>query len=337
MLPVMRASRLINLLMLLQARRRASAQSLSDETGVSVRTVYRDMEHLGASGVPLIVTRGSNGGFELMPGWNTKLTGLTPQEAQAMFLAGAPRAAAQLGLGDALASSQFKLLAALPEGWQSDARRVSSRFHLDPVSWHQSAPASQALPAVAEALWSDRRLRLRYLSWKAMVEREVSPLGLVSKAGDWYLVALADRGPRTYRLASIESIETLPQTFKRPRRFDLAAFWAESVARFEEGVYTDTAELRVSKQGLKWLRKFSAHIAAALDAQTPPSDQRGPDKQGWLQVRVPIESIEHAAGEFLRLGVQAEVLAPPALRAAMKATAARLGEIYAGRKPARKR
>ncbi len=327
----MRASRLINLLMLLQARRRASAQSLSDETGVSVRTVYRDMEHLGASGVPLIVTRGSNGGFELMPGWNTRLTGLTPQEAQAMFLAGAPRAASQLGLGDALASSQFKLLAALPQGWQADARRVSSRFHLDPVGWHQGATVSERLPVVASAVWSDRRLRLKYLSWKALVEREVSPLGLVSKAGDWYLVALADRTPRTYRLASIESIETLPQTFKRPRRFDLAAFWADSVKRFEAGVYTDTAELRVTAKGLKWLKKFSAHIAAALESQQP-----SPDKQGWLRVQVPIESIDHAAGEFLRLGVEAEVVAPPALRAAMKSTVARLGQIYAARKSARR-
>ena len=151
----------------------------------------------------------------------------------------------------------------------------------------------------------------------------------MSKAGDWYLVALADRGPRTYRLASIESVEMLAQTFKRPRRFDLAAFWSESVARFEAGVYTDSAQLRVTELGLKWLRKFSAHIAAALEAQP-----RRADEQGWLHVTVPIESIEHAAGEFLRLGVQAEVLAPPALRAAMKATAARLGRMYAARRPA---
>jgi predicted DNA-binding transcriptional regulator YafY len=319
----MRASRLLSLLMLLQARRRVSAQALSDETGVSVRTVYRDMEHLGAAGVPVIVTRGSNGGFELLPGWSTRLTGLTPQEAQAMFLAGAPRAATQLGLGEALASSQLKLLAALPQGWQADARRVGSRFHLDPVNWHQSLSESQSLPAVAAAVWSDRRVRLRYQSWKAVVERVVSPLGLVSKAGDWYLVALADRGPRTYRLSSIEAVETLPQTFSRPRNFDLADYWAQSVATFESGVYTAEAELRVTQRGLTWLRRFSAVIASALEAQSPT-----PDATGWLQVRVPIESIDHAAGEFLRLGVEAEVLAPPALRAALKSTAAKLGAIY---------
>jgi predicted DNA-binding transcriptional regulator YafY len=283
----------------------------------------------------VIVTRGSNGGFELLPGWSTRLTGLTPQEAQAMFLAGAPRAASQLGLGEALASSQLKLLAALPQGWQADARRVGSRFHLDPVNWHQSLSESQSLPAVAAAVWSDHRVRLRYQSWKAVVERVVSPLGLVSKAGDWYLVALADRGPRTYRLSSIEAVETLPQTFSRPRNFDLADYWAQSVATFESGVYTAEADLRVTQRGLKWLRRFSAVIASALEAQSPT-----PDGDGWLRVRVPIESIEHAAGEFLRLGVDAEVLAPPALRATLKSTAAKLWAIYTAddaRRPSRAR
>src|SRR5471032_1552863 len=199
----MRAGRLLSILMLLQSRGRMSAQSLADEVEVSVRTVYRDIDHLSAAGVPVTVERGAAGGFELLDGWRTRLTGLTPSEAQAVFMAGAPGPAAQLGLGDAAASAQLKLLAALPAAWQAGARRVSSRFHLDPVGWYQSAARVDNLPAVAEAVWSERRVDIRYESWKGMVDRRIEPLGLVIKAGEWYVVANAGKETRTYKLSNI--------------------------------------------------------------------------------------------------------------------------------------
>ena len=145
----MRAGRLLSILMLLQSRGRMSAQALADEVEVSVRTIYRDIEQLGAAGIPITVTRGAGGGFELLEGWRTRLTGLTPHEAQAIFLAGVPGPAAELGLGPSMASAQLKLLATLPAGWQSDAQRVSSRFHLDPLGWYQKGASVAALPAVA--------------------------------------------------------------------------------------------------------------------------------------------------------------------------------------------
>src|SRR5260221_13309365 len=148
--------------MLLQAKGRLSAAALAAELEVSLRTVYRDVDELSAAGVPIYAERGRTGGFQLLDGWRTRLTGLTAPEAQALFLAGLPGPAAELGLGDVMAAAQLKLLTALPAGWQDDARRVSSRFHLDPVGWFQSSGATGHLPAGAQAVWLERPLKIRH-------------------------------------------------------------------------------------------------------------------------------------------------------------------------------
>jgi predicted DNA-binding transcriptional regulator YafY len=157
----MRASRLLSLLMLLQSRGRVSAQVLAETLEVSVRTVYRDVDELSAAGVPIWADRGRSGGFQLKPGWRTRVDGLTAPEAQAMFLGGLPGPAAELGLGEAMASAQLKLLAALPDGWRDDARRVSASFHLDPLDWFRGPSASEHLPAIAQAVWGAQRVALR--------------------------------------------------------------------------------------------------------------------------------------------------------------------------------
>src|SRR6516225_3565414 len=228
----MRASRLLSLLMLLQSRGRTSAQALARELEVSVRTIHRDVDELSAAGVPIWADRGRAGGFQLQPGWRTRVDGLTAPEAQAMFLGGLPGPAAELGLGEAMASAQLKLLAALPEGWREDARRVSSRFHLDPIDWYRGPAATDHLPAIARAVWGERRIDVRYESWRGVVERELDPLGLVLKAGVWYLVARAGGASagkgaalRTYRLSNILALTIAEEGFQRPKEFDLAVWW----------------------------------------------------------------------------------------------------------------
>lgn len=304
----MRASRLLSLLMLLQSRGRVSAQALAQALEVSVRTIHRDIDELSAAGVPIWADRGRLGGFQLQPGWRTRVDGLTAPEAQAMFLGGLPGPAAELGLGEAMASAQLKLLASLPEGWREDARRVSTRFHLDPIDWYRGPSATGHLPAVAQAVWSERRIAMRYESWKGEVRRRVDPLGLVLKAGIWYLAARAGTGVRTYRLSNILELEVSDEAFERPTDFDLAAWWLAATKRFEKELVTGTAELRVSAAGLKSLREFGAAQARAV-AEAGDADQ-----DGWRRVTIPIESIPHAAQEVLRLGAQAEVLEPAALR-----------------------
>ena len=305
----MRASRLLSLLMLLQTRGRVSAQALAAALEVSVRTIHRDVDELSAAGVPIWADRGRLGGFQLQPGWRTRVDGLTAPEAQAMFLGGLPGPAADLGLGEAMASAQLKLLAALPDGWREDARRVSARFHLDPIDWYRGPSATDHLPAIARAVWSERRVALRYESWKGEVSRSVDPLGLVLKAGVWYLAARVGAGVRTYRLSNILALEVTDDRFDRPAEFDLAAWWLAATRRFEKELVTGSASLRVSAAGLKALRDLGAAVARAA-AETAGA----PDAQGWCRVTIPIESIPHAAQQVLRLGAQAEVLKPAALR-----------------------
>ena len=305
----MRASRLLSLLMLLQSRGRVSAQALAQALEVSVRTIHRDVDELSAAGVPIWADRGRLGGFQLQPGWRTRVDGLTAPEAQAMFLGGLPGPAAELGLGEAMASAQLKLLAALPEGWREDARRVSARFHLDPIDWYRGPSATDHLPLVAQAVWNERRLSMRYESWKGEVRRSVDPLGLVLKAGVWYLAARVGNGVRTYRLSNILELEVGDESFERPPDFDLAAWWLASTRRFEKELAVDTAQLRVSAAGMKALRDLGAAVAQAAEASASEADEAG-----WRRVTIPIESIAHAAQQVLRLGAQAEVLKPAALR-----------------------
>lgn len=326
----MRAGRLLSILMLLQSRGRMSAQALAEELEASVRTIYRDVEQLSVSGVPVTVKRGPSGGFELLGGWRTRLTGLTPKEAQAMFLAGTPGPAAQLGLGDAMASAQLKLLAALPPQWQSEARVVGTRFHLDPVGWFQNPARVEHLAAIADAVWNERRVRIRYESWKDVTTRTIDPLGLVLKAGEWYVVAVGgkdgsgkEKDLRTFRLSSMQEVDVRPERFVRPKNFELAKYWGASLARFEEALYKGTAVVRVSPLGEKRLRCLSAAVCAAADKSVDE-----PDAEGWRRIVIPIESVDHASGQLLRLGVEGEVLEPVELRDKLAVTARRLSKIY---------
>jgi predicted DNA-binding transcriptional regulator YafY len=316
------ASRLIAILMLLQARGRMSARALAGEVETSVRTVHRDIEQLSAAGVPVRAARGRDGGFELLDGWRTELTGLTAREAEAIFLAGLPGPAAELGLGPAMASARAKLLAALGPV-RADASRVGSRFHLDPSGWFRATPPPDHLVDVAAAVWTPSRLAIRYESWKGIVDRVVEPLGLVLKAGVWYLVAGVDGGPRTFRLSGIRELRSPGEPFERPPDFDLARYWAESTRQFEEGVYRGAAVVRVAPGAIAGLREISSAVAEAIDRT---ATEAGPDD--WVRVTIPIESAERAARDLLRLGADVEVLEPPELREVMRATVRRLAFLY---------
>ena len=326
----MRASRLLSLQMLLETQGRMSAQALSEALEVSVRTLYRDVDQLSAAGVPIYAERGRNGGFALLPGWKTTLTGLTPSEAQAVFLSGLPGPAQDLGLGSDVEGARLKLLSSLPASWREDAQRVSTRLHLDPVDWYRESDPTPHLPTVAAAVWSGHQVAMRYESWADTVERTVSPLGLVLKAGVWYLVALpavaansAAVGPRTYRVSNILAATALATAVRRPARFDLAGYWAQSIQRFESGIYTGEAALLATPAGLKGLRALSSAVARAV-AAAPPSRR----KDGRVAVTAPIESVEHACGQLMRLSPQVEVLRPAALRLALVERVRATAQLY---------
>ena len=309
--------------MLLETRGRMSAQALADALEVSVRTLYRDVDQLSAAGVPIYAERGRNGGFALLPGWKTTLTGLTPSEAQAVVLSGLPGPAQDLGLGGDVEGARLKLLAALPASWREDAQRVSARLHLDPVDWYRESDPTPHLPTVAAAVWNGHQVAMRYESWADTVQRTVSPLGLVLKAGVWYLVALpmdkpvkGEGGPRTYRVSNILAAQALDAPVRRPARFDLPGYWAQSIRRFEAGLHTGTADLLATPAGLKGLAALSSAVARAVAAAPQVASSRR-RRDGRVAVTIPIESVAHASGQLLRHSPEVEVLRPAALRRAL--------------------
>ncbi len=306
----------------LQAQGQVTAQALAERLEVSVRTIYRDIDALSAAGVPVYAEKGRQGGFALLAGYRTRLTGLDRPGAQSLFLAGAPFAAEQLGMGQALANTRIKLLSALPDAAREEAERVAARFHLDPVAWFQGPDRQGLLPQLAAAVWQQRMLQLAYEGWKGRVERRVAPLGLMLKGGLWYLVAAHGEQARSYRVSSIEALVIEDEAATRPPDFDLQQYWQDFCEGHEARMQSGRATVRARPQALRELAKLSQCMAEAVAAAGPP------DKAGLQRLQIPIESIEVAAGELLRLGPDVEALGPPALLEAIRQRLAALHERY---------
>lgn len=320
---VVRASRLLSLLLLLQTRGRLTAQELAEELDVSVRTVYRDVESLSSAGVPVYADRGPAGGYQLLDGYRTRLTGLTSTEAGALALAGLPEQAAELGLGTVLAAARLKLDAALPPSLREGAHHVRDRFHLDAPGWFADADRPPHLQALATAVWEQRPVKITYRRYR-QPDREsvVHPLGLVLKAGTWYLVAEADR-VRTYRANRISAAEVQDTPFTRPPEFDLSDYWQQWSAEFQSTVYKGEARIRVSPKAMRGIFTAGPVVAAKVRGTEP-----GPD--GWREVVVPIETHEIAQSDFLRYGPEIEVLEPAELRESIARAAEEMVTRYRG-------
>jgi len=309
----MRASRLVNLLLLLQTRGLMTARGLSRELEVSERTIYRDVDALSAAGVPIYAERGPHGGIRLVEGYRTRLTGLTADEAEALFLSGLPGPAAELGLGTVVAAARLKILAALPPELRARASRITERFHIDAPGWFQSPDVVPHLAPLASAVWETRRIRLTYRRPHGVVTREIEPLGLVLKGGIWYLVAQAAGEFRTYRVSRAMDVETTPETFQRPSEFALARHWTSSTAAYERDFDRIDLVLRVAPDGLD-----EALRVLGRERVRPPGPPR-PD--GSHLIRASFEWEDEVVAAAIRLALVAEVIEPVAVREAMVAYA----------------
>jgi predicted DNA-binding transcriptional regulator YafY len=301
-----RATRLVSLLLLLQLRGQLTAAELAGHFDVSVRTAHRDVEALVAAGVPVEAVRGPAGGYRLAGGYRTKLTGLTAEEADALFVGPAP--AAELGLGGLLANARLKLLAALPAELQERASRAQRYFHLDTRGWFRSEDMVPHLPAIAAATWQGRRLSCRYREGGRAARRTLDPLGLVLKGGAWYLVARRTAGMRVYRISRFASVRIREDGFQRPEGFELTSWWEEWSRTFE----ASRPRVRVTVRASELVRRFL------------PRDARGED---GVYI-VGFESLDDAFRELLKFGPDAEVLEPEELRSRIAATAAEVAEMY---------
>jgi predicted DNA-binding transcriptional regulator YafY len=321
----MRASRLVNLMLLLQTRGRMTAAELAAELEVSVRTVHRDVEALGEAGVPIFADRGPHGGVRLVDGYRTRLTGMTGEEAEALFLSGLPGPAAELGLGTVVASSRLKVLAALPPELRARASRLVERFHLDAAGWFRTNEPVPHLPALFEAVWESRRVQIDYERGDRSVGRVLEPLGIVLKAGVWYLVATADGQIRTYRVSRVAAVDVLEDRFDRPPAFDLGAYWSEASAAYERDIPRLELVIRIRPNRLDRLA-----IAIGDRAVTEAERLAEPDADGWLRLRLRLHWPDEIPGQLLGLGSDIEVLGPGATRTRIVELARDIVERYTG-------
>ncbi|WP_341717812.1 YafY family protein [Micromonospora sp. FIMYZ51] len=321
----MRASRLISLLLLLQAREVMTAAELARELEVSERTVYRDVLALSAAGVPVYADRGRAGGYRLLGGYRTRLTGMTRDEAEALFLAGLPGPAGDMGLADAVAAAELKVLAALPPNLRDAPVRTGQRFHLDVPGWyHRSAPPAW-LAELAGAVWGDRVVTLGYRRGDREVSRRVCPYGLVLKSGIWYLVGRVGDDLRTYRVDRVTTVEQHAETFDRAPDFDLAGYWREQAEAFLRSMLRAEVRLRLSPTGLRRLKHQTEIPFGYAEAVAAAGE---PDGQGWVTTRLPVESVDVAYTQLLALGPEVEVLDPPELRTRLAEAAFRSAARY---------
>ncbi|WP_242905138.1 helix-turn-helix transcriptional regulator [Actinomadura terrae] len=320
----MRADRLVSLVLLLRQHGRLSAARLARELEVSTRTVLRDIEALSAAGVPVYAERGRHGGFALLPGFQTELTGLNHDEALALLVAGSRRGAQVFGLGSALASAMLKVADALPEGHRNIAAGAARRLLIEPETdlLSRRAPAEEVPDAVVgevrRAVFAGHRLRIRYApAGQTPTWRTVDPLGLVTARGQGYLLAVRSGEDRTYRLSRLLAAEELDEPAERPDDVDLDRAWQERSTRFRTGGDQVAVRLRMHPARRKELVDTAL---AVLAEQT--------EEGGWLRLEATFQDARHAVWALWQLGVSAEALSPEWLRTSLRDRAVAIAARY---------
>ncbi|GIH53022.1 Predicted DNA-binding transcriptional regulator YafY, contains an HTH and WYL domains [Microbispora rosea] len=321
----MRADRLVSLVLLLRQHGRLSATALARELEVSTRTVLRDIEALSAAGVPVYAERGRHGGFALLPGFRTELTGLNHDEALALLVAGSRRGAQAFGLGSALASAMLKVVDALPESYRDTAAGAAERLLIDPETDLLSRRlVAEEVPdaVVAEvlrAVFAGHKLRIHYAAADQTPKwRTVDPIGLVTVRDRGYLLATRSGADRTYRLSRILAAKELAEPAQRPDRVDLDRAWQERSTRFRTGGDQVTVLVRVDPAR----REDVVSTALAVLAEESDSD-------GRLRLEVTFQDPRHAEWALWQLTTDAEALAPRWLRDSLRNRAAAIAARYA--------
>lgn len=306
----MRADRLISILLLLQIHRRLTSHELAQRLEVSERTIHRDMEALSIAGIPVFAERGTGGGWSLIEGYRSNLTGLSEAEVQALFLTRPTGLLADLGLDKASAAGLIKLQASLPLPHQHEASVAQERIHIDLTGWNNAKETVPTLPILLEAVWHERKLAIMYQRNECeAVERIVSPLGLVAKGSAWYLVAAIEDTIRSYRVSRVQSAVMLNEACERPARFDLAAYWKQSAVEFKDKFPRYAVKLRVHPD-------FVTHLYL-VGRFSRVEQVEEPDADGWRKAVIVFQVEEMAVQGLLSLGAKVEILEPLEVRDAI--------------------
>ncbi|WP_394430197.1 helix-turn-helix transcriptional regulator [Streptomyces sp. SGAir0957] len=324
----MKSDRLLSILLLLQTRGRVPARELATRLEVSVRTIYRDVDALSTAGVPVYAERGRGGGITLLPGYRTDVTGLTADESRALFIAAARGPHEALGLDAAIGSALRKLMAALPAPHRPAAELTARRILIEPSRWMGPPSREMDVSALRDAVFADRRLRIRYRHSGAAAPRTytVDPYGLVCKAGVWYLVADRRSVPRLFRADRMHAATPTDAPVRRREGVELADAWAVLKREVEERPAAVEVTARVRRPRLDlFLRMCGTSLTA------PPEDDGTGD---WITVRLGYEALG-AVRSLAPFAADVEVLGPPQARAELSRCAAAITALYAGTDPAR--
>ena len=307
----MRADRLLTLLMLLQTRGRMTADRLSEELEVSVRTVYRDIYALRVAGFPVNSERGLGGGCYLHKDYRMCLTDLTHAEVMALFTMAVPTPLVDLGVGQEAKGALLKLAAALPAARRNVEQSVRNRFHLDPQSWHSTSGPMPMLSSLREGVWSDRWMEVTFLRLRNIrTKREIAPYGLVAKATRWYVIWRGREDQmHVDRASAIVRATLLDDHFERPEGFDLPAYWSDWAARTEARRRSFPVSARVKAEVIPFLTKELGQECIQQSAPLDNSDR--------VPVSLTFEYFAQARSMLLGLGGAVEVIAPAALRASI--------------------
>ena len=303
----MKSDRLLSVLLLLQAKGRATERELAEQLEVSQRTIHRDLEALSAARVPVLALRGAQGGWELEKGWRTQVPGLDEAELRALLMA-QPRVVGHPRLAAAAESALNKLMAALPGPMRAQAEVMRERLHVDPTGWRETGEDLSMLAAVQDAVARERRLVFDYTRVDGdKAQRTVDPLGLVAKGLSWYLVARAPHGMRTYKVSRMEAVTVLAVGFERPAGFRLAEYWKRSTAELEQQRARYSAVLAMAPEAANRLPGWiEAKPVSVREAREVP--------EGWVALQMDFDAEEHARFVILGFGSRIRVLSPQELR-----------------------
>jgi predicted DNA-binding transcriptional regulator YafY len=304
---MMRAERLLSILMLLQRYRQMTARELSERLEVSERTIYRDLEALSASGVPVYAERGAGGGWFLPEEYRASLPALSEAELRALVLVNPQRLLADLGLEQVAETALTKLVAGLPPPSRRTAQEAWERLYVDFSGWNRSSEAIPLMRPIQEAVWQERKLLMTYQRANGeLVERLVDPLGLVAKGNVWYLVATVNGDARTYRVSRVQKARVTSQVAARPDDFDLAEYWEQAEVEFKANLPRYPVLLRVDPSIVTRVR-YGGRYARVEEIGEPEAD-------GWMTIRMLFELEEDACAFALGFGPCLEVVEPVALR-----------------------
>lgn len=316
----MRADRLLKMMLLLQTRGKYTAEELANALEVSVRTIYRDVNALSISGIPIYTDKGPGGGIQLIEDYRTSLTGFSEDEVKALFMLNVPGAMISLGVSDEIQRALLKLSASLPASLQEAHTRVRQRIIID-TDWLKTGkdPAPSYLRSLYQAVWQDRCIRviINY-AFGYRAQRILEAYGLVSRGEQWYLVCRVANHFKVFSLLQFESLEVLEETFQRAIDFDLAAFWQT----WFDGLGIDigySAKLLIKAQVLDYLRKTNS-------VNISDEDELSGDGKKITTLR--FDDFSHALKTILGLGNAVEVLDPLALRMSVADYARQIMKVY---------